>query len=53
VSIAVYHYKKKGNLIQKQPSFKKSVPPPPQEGHCEKRCEIQGEGQEMAVMAGQ
>jgi len=24
----------------------------PQEGHCEKRCEIQGGGQEMAVMVG-
>jgi len=23
----------------------------PQEGHCEKRCEIQGGGQEMAVIA--
>jgi len=34
----------------KQPSCKKSVHP--QEGHCEKRCEIQGGGQEMAVMVG-
>jgi len=24
----------------------------PEEGHCEKRCEIQGGGQEMAVMVG-
>jgi len=24
----------------------------PQEGHCEKRCEIKGGGQEMAVMVG-
>ena len=24
----------------------------PQEGHCEKRCKIQGGGQEMAVMVG-
>jgi len=24
----------------------------PQKGHCEKRCEIQGGGQEMAVMVG-
>jgi len=24
----------------------------PKEGHCEKRCEIQGGGQEMAVMVG-
>jgi len=33
----------------KQHSNKKSVWP--QKGHCEKRCEIQGGGQEMAVMA--
>jgi len=38
------------NLIQKQLSYKNSVWP--QEGHCEKRCEIQGGGQEMAVMVG-
>jgi len=25
----------------------------PEEGHCEKRCEIQGGCQEMAVMVGQ
>jgi len=25
----------------------------PQEGHCKKRCEIQGGGQEMAVMVSQ
>jgi len=24
----------------------------PQKGHCEKRCEIQGGGKEMAVMVG-
>jgi len=24
----------------------------PEEGHCEKRCEIQGGGQEMAVIIG-
>jgi len=24
----------------------------PQEGHCEKRCEIQGGGKEMAMMIG-
>jgi len=24
----------------------------PQEGHCEKRCEIQGRGQEMTVIVG-
>jgi len=34
----------------KQSSYKKSVQP--QEGHCEKRYEIQGGGQEMAVMVG-
>jgi len=32
----------------KQPSCKKSVRS--QKGHSEKRCEIQGGGQEMAVM---
>jgi len=32
----------------KQPSYKKVCGP--QENHCEKRCEIQGGGQEMAVM---
>ena len=36
------------NLIQKQPSSKKLCSP--QEGHCEKRSEIQGGGQEMAVI---
>jgi len=34
----------------KQPSCKKSVRP--QKGYCEKRLEIQGGGQEMAVMVG-
>jgi len=34
----------------KQPSCKKSVRP--QKGHSGKRCEIQGGGQEMAVMVG-
>jgi len=34
----------------KQPSCKKSVQP--QKGHCENRCEIQGGGQEVAVMLG-
>jgi len=34
----------------KQPGCKKSVRP--QKDHCEKRCEIQGGGQEMAVMVG-
>jgi len=36
-------------LIQNSPALK-SVRP--QKGHCEKRCEIQGGGQEMAVMVG-
>ena len=35
---------------QKQPSCKKRCAP--QKGHGEKRCEIQGGGQEMAVMVG-
>ena len=38
------------NLIKKQPSCKKRCGP--QKGHGEKRCEIQGGGQEMAVMVG-
>jgi len=36
----------------KQPSCKK-VCAPPQEGHYEKRYEIQGGSQEMAVVVGQ
>jgi len=47
---AVCNYKKKWNLIENSPSVKKSVHP--QKGHCEIRCEIQGGGQEMAVMVG-
>ena len=35
---------------QKQPRCKKKCGP--QKGHGEKRCEIQGGGQEMAVMVG-
>ena len=35
---------------QKQPSCKKRCGP--QKGHGEKRCEIQGGGQEVAVMVG-
>ena len=35
---------------QKQPSCKKRCGP--NKGHGEKRCEIQGGGQEMAVMVG-
>ena len=35
----------------KQPSCKKNVCGP-QKGYGEKRCEIQGGGQEMAVMVG-
>jgi len=37
-------------LIQNSPAVKKSVQP--QKGHSEKRCGIQGGGQEMAVMVG-
>jgi len=40
------NHKKKWNLIQNSPAVKKVCGP--QEGHCEKRCEIQGGGQEMA-----
>jgi len=36
------------NTIKNSPTVKKSVQP--QEGHCEKRCEIQGGGQEITVM---
>jgi len=35
-------------LIQNSLAVKKS----PQEGYCEKRCEIKGGSQEMAVMVG-
>jgi len=38
------------NLIQNSQAVKKSVQP--QKGHCEKSSEIQGGGQEMAVMVG-
>jgi len=34
----------------KQPSYKKRVQP--KKGHCEKRCEIQGGGQGMALTVG-
>jgi len=44
----VCSYKKKLNLIQNSPVVKKVCNP--QEGHCEKRCEIQDGSQEMAVM---
>jgi len=40
---------KEGNLIQNSPAVKKVCGP---KGHCEKNCEIQGGGQEMAVMVG-
>jgi len=48
--VAINNYKKKWNLIEKQPSCKKMCSP--QENHCEERCEIQGGGQEMVVMVG-
>jgi len=38
------------DLIQNSQTVKKVRSP--QEGHCEKRCEIQGGSQEMAVMVG-
>jgi len=38
--------KKEVKSTPKQPSCKKVCSP--QKGHCEKRCEIQGGGQEMA-----
>jgi len=44
------HFPATSNLIQKQPSCKTVCGP--QEGHCEKRCEIQSGSQEMAVMVG-
>jgi len=37
-------------LIQNSPAVKKVCGP--KKGHSEKRCEIQGGGQEMAVMVG-
>jgi len=36
--------------IQNSPAVKKVYGP--QEGHCEKRCEVQSGSQEMAVMVG-
>jgi len=45
-----FNYKKKWNLIQNSPAVKKVCGP--EEGHCEKRCEIQSGSQEMAVMVG-
>ena len=40
----------KGYLIQNSQAVKKECGP--QKGYGEKRCEIQGGGQEMAVMVG-
>ena len=40
----------KNNLIQNSQAVKKVCGP--QKGYGEKRCEIQGGGQEMAVMVG-
>jgi len=42
--------KRKCNLFQKQPSCKRVCSP--QEGHCEKRYQIQGGGQDMAMIVG-
>ena len=47
-SFAEYKYKKTQNIIQNSQAVKKVCGP--QKGHGEKRCEIQGGGQEMAVM---
>jgi len=44
------HLQKEVKSNQKQPSCKKVCEP--QEGHCEKRYEIQGGGQEMDVIVG-
>jgi len=41
---------KEVKLIQNSPTVKKMCAP--QESHCEKICEIQGNGKEMAVMVG-
>ena len=43
-------YSSQCNLIQNSQAVKKVCGP--QKGHGEKRCEIQGGGQEMAVMVG-
>ena len=42
--------RKNNNLIQNSQAVKKVCGP--QKGYGEKRCEIQGGGQEMAVMVG-
>ena len=41
---------RKGDLIQNSQAVKKQCGP--QKGYGERRCEIQGGGQEMAVMVG-
>ena len=58
--VAICHQQRWGNALrnitryvisnQKQPSCKKRYGP--HKGHGEKRCEIQGGGQEMAMMVG-
>ena len=45
-----YNCKVTGHLIQNSQAVKKVCGP--QKGYGEKRCEIQGGGQEMAVMVG-
>ena len=45
-----FHCTGKTNLIQNSQAVKKVCGP--QKGYGEKRCEIQGGGQEMAVMVG-
>ena len=51
VGFVVYKYKKEVKSNPKQPSCKKKECGP-LKGYNEKRCEIQGGGQEMAVMVG-
>ena len=47
---SIYYKEVKSNPKTASPAVKKVCGP--QEGHCENRCEIQGGGQEMAVLVG-
>jgi len=49
-SYIVRNYKNKWNIIQNSSAVKKVCGP--EEGCCEKICEIQGGSQEMAMMVG-
>jgi len=51
MQLHIMQLQKEVKFNPKQPSCKKKLCSP-QECHCEKRCEIQGSGQEMAVMVG-